>query len=86
MERQVTQFEMPGLGIPNFKEHAAAIARAGIYNVEQHHQQVLVPLLRHWGVETVQGRVPFDEPHFQLVVALQRPVRGIQAPDVPIPE
>jgi acyl-[acyl-carrier-protein] desaturase len=55
LERQVTAFEMPGVGIPGFKEHAAAIAHAGIYNVEQHYEQVLLPLLRHWGVHFLEG-------------------------------
>ena len=56
IERQVTQFEMPGVGIPDFKRHAQAIARAGIYDLAVHHDQILVPVvLRHWNVEQVEG-------------------------------
>ena len=34
IERQVVGFEMPGTGIPDFAAHAAAIAKAGIYDLD----------------------------------------------------
>ena len=56
IERQVVEFEMPGAGIPGFAKHAAAIARAGIYDLTIHHDQILVPVvLRQWGVEQLTG-------------------------------
>jgi acyl-[acyl-carrier-protein] desaturase len=56
IERQVREFEMPGTGIPGFKEHAALIARAGLYNMRQHHDQILEPVvLNCWKVATVEG-------------------------------
>jgi acyl-[acyl-carrier-protein] desaturase len=56
IERQVRTFEMPGGGIPDFAAHASAIAAAGIYDLALHHDQVLVPVvLRHWGIETIEG-------------------------------
>ena len=56
IERQVVEFEMPGGGIPGFAKHAAAIARAGIYDLTIHHDQILVPvILRQWGVEHLTG-------------------------------
>jgi len=56
IERQVVGFEMPGTGIPGFAAHAAAIARAGIYDLAIHHDQILVPVvLRHWAVEQLTG-------------------------------
>ena len=56
IERQVVDFEMPGTGIPNFAAHAAAISRAGIYDLTIHHEQILAPVvLRHWGVESLTG-------------------------------
>lgn len=52
----VCSFTMPGTGIPGFEQHAAAIARAGIYDVRTHHEQILVPVvLRHWKLETLTG-------------------------------
>ena len=47
---------MPGTGIPGFDAHAAAIAKAGIYDFAIHHDQILVPVvLRHWGIESLTG-------------------------------
>jgi acyl-[acyl-carrier-protein] desaturase len=56
LERQVRTFEMPGTGIVDFEQHAKRIARAGIYDFGIHHDQILVPVvLRHWGVESIEG-------------------------------
>lgn len=56
IERQVHRFEMPGIGIPGFAEHARRIARAGIYDLTVHHEQILVPVvLRQWKVEEITG-------------------------------
>ena len=56
IERQVREFEMPGTGIVDFEAHARAIAKAGIYDFQIHHAQILVPVvLRHWGVEDLTG-------------------------------
>ena len=56
IDRQVREFEMPGTGIHNFTARAASIARAGIYDLALHYDQVLVPVvLRHWKLEEVEG-------------------------------
>src|SRR5258707_7429629 len=56
VDRQVREFEMPGTGIHNFIARAASIARAGIYDLALHYDQVLVPVvLRHWKLEEVEG-------------------------------
>jgi acyl-[acyl-carrier-protein] desaturase len=62
IERQVRTFEMPGTGILDFEAHAKAIARARIYDFGIHHEQILVPVvLRHWGVESLEGLTPEAE-------------------------
>jgi acyl-[acyl-carrier-protein] desaturase len=62
IERQVRDFEMPGVGIVDFADHANAIAKAGIYDLQLHHEQILVPVvLRHWGIEDVTGLSPEAE-------------------------
>jgi acyl-[acyl-carrier-protein] desaturase len=75
IERQVRAFEMPGAeGIPDFSRHAAAIAKAGIYDFEIHHDQVLVPaVLRQWGVESLEGLdAEGEQARARLVRHLQR--------------
>ncbi len=53
---EVVNFEMPGAGIIDFSRHAAAIAKAGIYDLSSHHDQILQPLvLRHWNIENITG-------------------------------
>ncbi len=53
---QVDVFEMPGTGIAGFKDHAQAIANAGIYDLEIHHDKILAPcVLRHWKVDAIEG-------------------------------
>jgi acyl-[acyl-carrier-protein] desaturase len=62
VEQQVREFEMPGTGIVDFNTHAHAIARAGIYDLQLHHDQILVPVvLRHWGIEALEGLSPEAE-------------------------
>jgi acyl-[acyl-carrier-protein] desaturase len=62
LERQVRTFEMPGTGILDFEVHAKAIARAGIYDFGIHHDQILQPVvLRHFGVESLEGLSPDGE-------------------------
>ena len=56
IDRQVREFEMPGTGIVDFASHARAIAKAGIYDFVAHHDSILQPVvIRHWGLEDVEG-------------------------------
>ena len=62
MERQVRDFEMPGAGVEGFHSLAKAIAKAGIYDLAIHHDQILVPVIvRHWGLESLEGLSPEAE-------------------------
>jgi acyl-[acyl-carrier-protein] desaturase len=45
---EVVGFQMPGAGIRGFAAKAKQIAKAGIYDLRIHHDDVLNPLLRHW--------------------------------------
>jgi acyl-[acyl-carrier-protein] desaturase len=46
---------MPGAGIPGFIRKAAQIAKAGIYDLRVHHDEVLMPILRHWRIFELEG-------------------------------
>jgi acyl-[acyl-carrier-protein] desaturase len=47
---------MPGLDIPEFKEKAIEIAKAGIYDLRIHHDEVVLPVLfKHWKIDEVTG-------------------------------
>ncbi|HEY8169686.1 MAG TPA: acyl-ACP desaturase, partial [Candidatus Limnocylindria bacterium] len=47
---EVLNFKMPGAGIPGFIRKAAQIAKAGIYDLKVHRDEVLMPILRHWKI------------------------------------
>ena len=46
----VLDFKMPGHDIPGFQRKAVQIAVEGIYDIRQHRDEVLMPVLRHWKV------------------------------------
>ncbi|PZF91484.1 acyl-ACP desaturase [Micromonospora deserti] len=51
----VSDFQMPGVGIEGFARKSVAIALAGIYDLRQHRDEVVVPVLRQWDVFAVTG-------------------------------
>jgi acyl-[acyl-carrier-protein] desaturase len=59
--KQVSNFAMPGTGIPNFTRHAVRIAREGIYGLSQFLKDVLDPVLGFWDVDHLAGLSPDAE-------------------------
>ena len=56
INRQVVGFQMPGLEIPEFKAKAIQMAKAGIYDLRIHHDQVVLPVLyKHWKIDKLTG-------------------------------
>jgi acyl-[acyl-carrier-protein] desaturase len=47
---EVIGFQMPGSGMAQYTRKAAQMAKAGIYDLRIHHDEVIWPLLKHWGV------------------------------------
>jgi acyl-[acyl-carrier-protein] desaturase len=58
---EVLAFEMPGAGIPGFLRKAATIAKAGIYDLRIHRDEVLLPILKHWRIFELTGLDPAAE-------------------------
>ena len=52
---EILKFQMPGAGIPNFVRKAADIAKAGIYDLRVHRDEVLLPIVKHWGLMELSG-------------------------------
>lgn len=46
----VMNFDMPGAGMPGFGRKAVGIALAGIYDMQQHLEDVIAPVLRAWNI------------------------------------
>jgi acyl-[acyl-carrier-protein] desaturase len=47
---EVIGFEMPGATMANFRKNSTIIAKAGIYDLRLHHDEVVSPILRFWKV------------------------------------
>ena len=52
---EVLSFQMPGSVIPGFARKAVQMAKAGIYDLRIHHDDIVTPLLRQWGVFDLEG-------------------------------
>jgi acyl-[acyl-carrier-protein] desaturase len=52
---ELETFAMPGASAPQFRRRAAVVARAGIYDMKVHREEIVEPLLRYWGVYELTG-------------------------------
>jgi acyl-[acyl-carrier-protein] desaturase len=77
---EIEAFQMPGAGMPDFARKSVMIAKAGIYDLRLHHDDVLMPVLRFWriftrddfGPEGERARERLSELLSQLDVAATR--------------
>jgi acyl-[acyl-carrier-protein] desaturase len=58
---EVINFEMPGATMAGFRKNSTIIAKAGIYDLRLHHDDVVAPILRHWKVFERSGFGPEGE-------------------------
>ena len=82
----LADFQMPGVGIDGFARKSVAIALAGIYDLRQHRDEVVVPVLRQWDVFEVTGLNADGEAareqiaaHLDTLDAAGVPLRGAPA-------
>lgn len=52
---EVLAFDMPGSRIPGYLRKVAQMAKAGIFDLRIHHDEVLMPLLKYWRVMERDG-------------------------------
>ncbi|HZC70723.1 MAG TPA: acyl-ACP desaturase [Jatrophihabitans sp.] len=58
---EVIGFAMPGAGMADFSRSSVVIAKAGIYDLRLHYDDVLMPVLRYWRVFDRDGFGPRAE-------------------------
>ncbi|MFE2994633.1 acyl-ACP desaturase [Nocardia sp. NPDC059246] len=46
----IENFRMPGAGMPDFRRNSVLIAKHGIYDLRQHLDEVILPVLRKWNI------------------------------------
>jgi len=51
----LSNFQMPGVAMPNFLRRSIDVAKAGVYNLRIHHDKVVQPLLRDWHIADLTG-------------------------------
>ena len=51
----VKTFQMPGTDIAGFQRKAVEMAIAGVYDLRQHRDDVVAPVLRFWKVFELEG-------------------------------
>ena len=69
---QFYSFSMPGTGMTNFELRQATIANAGIYGAREHRDQVVMPLLRYWKIESMTGLPPETAKVQERIVKLEK--------------
>jgi acyl-[acyl-carrier-protein] desaturase len=57
----VKTFQMPGTDIAGFQRKAVEMAIAGVYDIRQHRDDVVAPVLRYWKVFELEGLGPDGE-------------------------
>jgi acyl-[acyl-carrier-protein] desaturase len=57
----VSTFQMPGADISGFQRKAVEMAVAGVYDLRQHRDDVVMPVLRYWKVFELEGLSPAGE-------------------------
>jgi acyl-[acyl-carrier-protein] desaturase len=66
---ELETFAMPGASAPQFRRRAAVVARAGIYDMKVHREEIVEPLLRYWQVFDLIGLTPAAEQALDRIVA-----------------
>ncbi|MFD5178682.1 acyl-ACP desaturase [Nocardia sp. NPDC058379] len=46
----LTNFQMPGAGMPNWRRNGVLMAKHGIYDLRQHLDEVVQPVLKQWNI------------------------------------
>jgi acyl-[acyl-carrier-protein] desaturase len=70
----VENFRMPGQGMPNFRRNGMIMAKHGIYDLRQHLEEVVMPVLRKWRI--------FDRTDFSSVGERRREQLGAYITDL----
>ncbi|MFJ4658968.1 acyl-ACP desaturase [Nocardia sp. NPDC088792] len=68
----VMNFQMPGTENPNFRRYGALMAKHGIYDLRQHLESVVMPVLRTWKIfERNDFTAPGEQTREQLAEYLE---------------
>lgn len=70
IHRTFANFQMPGVAMPRFLRRSIEVAKAGVYNLRIHHDRVLTPLIRDWGIAELTDLTPAAAELQERIMAL----------------
>ncbi|ADG96737.1 fatty acid desaturase type 2 [Segniliparus rotundus DSM 44985] len=76
----VTNFQMPGSNMPNFRRHGVLMAKHGVYDLRQHLEEVLLPVIRTWRVFERADFTARGEAARDRLAAYLEDLRTVQVP------
>ncbi len=76
----VRNFRMPGTGMPDFRRNGVLMAKHGIYDLRQHLEEVLQPVMRQWNLFGRDGFGPRGEQARERLAAYLADLETVQIP------
>lgn len=76
----VRNFRMPGAGMPDFRRNGVLMAKHGIYDLRQHLEEVLQPVMRQWNLLGRGGFGPRGERARERLAAHLTDLETVQIP------
>ncbi|RMI33594.1 acyl-ACP desaturase [Nocardia stercoris] len=76
----VENFRMPGYGMPNFRRHGVLMAKHGIYDLRQHLEEVVRPVVRKWNLLDRNDFGPRGEAARDRLAAFLHDLETVQVP------
>ncbi len=70
IHKTLTNFEMPGVAMPNFLRRSIAVAKAGVYNLRIHRDRVVLPLLKDWKIAELTDLRPAAAEFQEKIMAI----------------
>jgi acyl-[acyl-carrier-protein] desaturase len=66
----LTNFQMPGVAMPNFLRRSIEVAKAGVYNLRIHRDRVVLPLLKDWKIAELTDLRPAAAEFQEKIMAI----------------
>ncbi|WP_433490158.1 acyl-ACP desaturase [Nocardia grenadensis] len=76
----VRNFRMPGTGMPDFRRNGVLMAKHGIYDLRQHLEEVLQPVMRQWNLFGRGGFGPRGERARERLATYLADLETVQIP------
>ncbi|MFD6357034.1 acyl-ACP desaturase [Nocardia tengchongensis] len=76
----IMNFRMPGYSMPNFRRHGVLMAKHGIYDLRQHLEEVVGPVVRKWNLLDRNDFGPCGETARERLAAFLHKLETVDVP------